>query len=247
MIGPEASRSERNVRQSQDLFASVFAAIPEAAVVTDKSRLIQFVNPQFERLFDVEASAVEGTDVFALLEAGDWPDQADTSFSTVYRNVIGREFPIEVVRSNVNDADGELVGYYYSIRDVSHRKVAEEALRTSEDQYAMLFERANDALIIFEPEDERILEVNPRACELYGFSRDEFVGRSLQTLTEDVGRGRNAIEDIISNGGIRNFESRHFRKDGEPIYLQISCSLIGFNGCRAVLTIIRDISEQKES
>lgn len=247
MPGQEASptRSDRIVLNHSELFASIFDAMPDAAVVTDLQSRVQLVNRRFQQLFAVEAPAVEGQPIHSVLDT-DFPAfSTQGSFTTIYRSTAGREFPGETVVTEVRDHDNQLAGYIYSIRDVSDSKTAAEALRTSESQYRALFERANDALIIFEPEDECILEVNPRACELYGFTRDEFIARSLQTLTEDVGRGRGAIKDIIQNGGIRNFESRHFCKDGRALQLQISCSLISFNSRDAVLTIIRDISDQK--
>ncbi|HSN99403.1 MAG TPA: PAS domain S-box protein, partial [Candidatus Nanopelagicales bacterium] len=61
--------------------------------------------------------------------------------------------------------------------------------KTSED-YRQIFESAHDAIIVFRPEDERVLNVNRRACEIYGFTREEFLQISLASISENVARGQ---------------------------------------------------------
>ena len=64
-------------------------------------------------------------------------------------------------------------------RDITERKRAEQELRDSERRYRTLFESANTAILIFEPENEIILEANQQACETYGFAKEELVGMSF--------------------------------------------------------------------
>ena len=82
-------------------------------------------------------------------------------------------------------------------RDVTGRKRMEEALRISEREYRTLFESANDAIVIFEPGTETILEANRGACQMYGFSHDELVGTSLKQLSRDPEQGEQAIAEIL--------------------------------------------------
>lgn len=129
--------------------------------------------------------------------------------------------------------------------DVSERRNAEQSLRASERQYRQLFARANVPVIIFRPEGERILEANPAACRLYGFSHEELLGRSLQELTDDVERGRREVRQILAHGGTRNFETRHFARNGTPLNLLMSCSLIEYADAPAILLFGRNITERK--
>ncbi len=144
-----------------------------------------------------------------------------------------------VIRNN------EVVGLQGVAHDITKQKQIEEELKFSELQYKTLFENANDAIIIFEPEEEIILEANHRACSTYGFSRSEFIGMSLKSLSKNVQEGEKQIEKLLENGTYEEFETEQFRKDGTVIHLLVNASIIDYKGKKAVLSINRDITERK--
>jgi len=131
--------------------------------------------------------------------------------------------------------------------DVTEKKKAEEAVKKSEQEYYNLFESANDSIIIFEPDSEIVLEVNKEACNVYGFSKDEFVGKSLKDLTENVKAGEKQIKYILTNQSVINFETRHYTKHGKLLDLLVNASAIEYSGKIAILSINRDITEQKQA
>ena len=117
----------------------------------------------------------------------------------------------EVSANGVYSSAGELIGVQGVTRDISVRHRAQEALRRSEASYRTLFEGANDAIVIFEPDSETIVDANPVACRIYGYSRNELVGMSLKALTKDVSRGEDAIRRTVESGAFHGFESVHWR------------------------------------
>lgn len=131
-------------------------------------------------------------------------------------------------------------------RDITDRKQMEKALLTSERKYRKLFESANDALIIFEPDEEIILEVNEKTCKMYGFDRSELIGMSLKRLSQDVRRGEKEIHRTLQNNQTQNFETTHFHKDGTAIHQLVNASVIEFEGQKAILSINHDITKQKQ-
>lgn len=124
------------------------------------------------------------------------------------------------------------------------RKRAEEALKSSESDYKALYNYAHDAIVIFTP-DEKIIEVNQRACEIYKMSREEFVGSSYEAFTKDVQRGKKKIQELIANGFLQNYETIHYRSDGSEIFLDTNASVIKYKGVKAIISINRDISKRK--
>jgi diguanylate cyclase (GGDEF)-like protein/PAS domain S-box-containing protein len=152
----------------------------------------------------------------------------------------GRFVPTETSSRLLDDGRVQII-----VRDITERKRAEAALRRSEEEYRNLFEGANDAIIIFDAENEAVLDVNPRACELYGIPYDLFVGRNLRTLLNDlVPAGANDEIQVVT-ADVRQFESVRYRSDGRRLYLTISGSVVEFGGRSAILSIQRDVSAEK--
>ncbi|MBW8873968.1 MAG: response regulator [Acidobacteria bacterium] len=135
------------------------------------------------------------------------------------------------------------------VRDELERLVGErtEELRKASQDYRHIFENAHDPILIFRPADEVVLNVNRRACEVYGFSREEFLGLSLVDVSEDVARGRDQVSQTMEQGVFHNFESVQVRKDGSRMFLEINASLIEYEGQTAILSINRDVTERRKA
>ncbi len=129
--------------------------------------------------------------------------------------------------------------------DITDRKEIENELKKSEQDYRGLFENAHDAILIFAGNDEIILDVNQRACDIYGFDRDEFIGKSLLDLTQNKIEGKENIKRTYKKGHFNEFETIQKTKDGRLINLEINASIIKFKGQQAILSINRDITGRK--
>jgi len=145
----------------------------------------------------------------------------------------------------VKGPDGRVLYFDGILVDISERKRMEEALSRSEQDYRRLFEHAHDAIVIFALKGETILDVNHRACELYGFSREEMIGMSLEKISKDVAQGKARIKSILKNKIFRNFETVHFRKDGNEMLLEINAALVAYKNQPAILSINRDITRRR--
>ncbi len=121
------------------------------------------------------------------------------------------------------------------------------ALERTIQTYRQMFESAHDPIIVFKPEDERVLNVNRRACEIYGFTREEFLQISLADISENVPKGQQQIRETLESGVYHNFESSQFRKDGSRMFLEINASAIEYEGQPAILSINRDVTERRRS
>ncbi|MBU4404219.1 MAG: diguanylate cyclase [Candidatus Aminicenantes bacterium] len=145
----------------------------------------------------------------------------------------------------VKGPDGRVLYYDGLLVDISERMLFEAALRQSEQDYRQLFENAHDAIVIFTRHDEIILDVNHRTCELYGFSRQEMIGMSLEKISKDVRGGKTRIKKVLKKKIFHNFETVHFRKDGSEMLLEINAALITYKKQPAILSINRDITSRK--
>jgi PAS domain S-box-containing protein len=136
----------------------------------------------------------------------------------------------------------QLIKKLYSKIDRLSR--TEAALQQSEQDYKTLFEQAHDAIIIFKPDDEIILNVNQRACDIYGIKRDEFIGSSLKSLSKNVPDGEKNIKQALEKGFLYNFQSVHYKKKGTEMLMEINASVINYKGTQSILSINRDITDR---
>jgi PAS domain-containing protein len=91
------------------------------------------------------------------------------------------------------DAGGRALRMAGIVVDVTERKNAEALLRQSEERFAKIFQASPDAIVISRLSDGRYLEVNQRWLELFGYSREELIGRSSLGLGVWVDRRISAL------------------------------------------------------
>ncbi len=155
----------------------------------------------------------------------------------------GRNFWGNVAVRKIGKKDEEL--WLLRVIDITKKKSIEGKLKESEENYREFIEKAHDAILVFEPESEKVLYANHQACSFYGFDRTEFLSLSLETITHDVTRGKELIKRIMNDIELRQFETQHYKKDGSVIYLEINASKIQYQDKPAILIINRDISKRK--
>ncbi|HRJ47424.1 MAG TPA: PAS domain S-box protein [Opitutaceae bacterium] len=123
----------------------------------------------------------------------------------------------------------------------------EAGLRESARRHREVFARASDAILIFEPAGETILEANLQALKLYGFRRRELIGRSLMDLSVHPALGRRRVAEVLRKGRVPTFETVQRRKDGTPLFLAVTAAAIDYDGRRAVLSINRDVTQTRRA
>ncbi|HOI17521.1 MAG TPA: PAS domain S-box protein [Geobacteraceae bacterium] len=149
------------------------------------------------------------------------------------------------------DASGTPLRMAGTSADINDRKIAEEALRTSEANYRAIFDAANDAIIVHDIETGEILDVNRRMCELYGYTRDEslcmkrgLTGSGEVTWSEEVS-GERMVKAV--GGETRLFEERARSKDGREFWVEVSLKRAVIGGKERLLEVVRDISARKRA
>lgn len=134
-----------------------------------------------------------------------------------------------------------------AIKDEEARKKAEEVLKESETRYRTLFNEANEAIFL-ETIDGRIIDVNPKACEMLGYSREEMLMLMVEDLIPKSLRETipSLIEKIEREGGFQQ-EAVNIRKDGTAILVEVNGAVIELGGRKRLLTFVRDLTQQKRT
>ena len=129
--------------------------------------------------------------------------------------------------------------------NIQRGKRLERVLRMTEAKFRQLFNCAGDAIYIHDLEF-RIIEVNPAACKLMGYSHDQLLGLTLDRVNapEQIPGTRERV-DLLRRQGSALYESLQLTGGGELIPVEVSATLIEYEDEPAVLSIVRDISLRK--
>ena len=146
----------------------------------------------------------------------------------------------------ITDEAGAALRYIGVALCVTARKRAEEEARRAAE-YANLFRYANDAILVIDPEGGRVLDVNEKACETYGLSREDFVGGRLSSISADSARELGLFAGHAASGEGLEYEAEHRGRGGRTVHLLVNASFINYHGRRAVLSIDRDVTERKQA
>jgi len=247
---------EQSLRRSEERFRNLVENSSDGIALIDRDNIITYTGPSTERITGFTAEECLKRRYIEFVHPAD-----RRGISLLLKAVCDQpRIPIPFrcrlshkqkgwiwIEGTANSllAEPSIEATVINYRDITEREIIADALSRSETEYRNLFEGANDAIIIFEPETEIILKTNSRACELYGFTPQEFVGKSLKSFTKDIGRGEEQIRYLLKEKSARNFETVHFHKDGSPMQMLVNSSVVEYGGSFVVMSILRDITELK--
>jgi PAS domain S-box-containing protein len=156
----------------------------------------------------------------------------------------GRVVNISLTVSAIRDNPGALTGASSIGRDVTKEKEAEVALRESAGAYKLLMEQASDAILVGYP-DQPLIEVNQRASDMLGYSREELL--RFSKVGSILPEGLSAFPlrpDQFLEGDIVYSERPVQRKDGSVIVTELSARRLDDG---RIVTIARDITGRKKT
>jgi PAS domain S-box-containing protein len=153
----------------------------------------------------------------------------------------GSIIPTEVVTTLITDANGALTEILGVTRDITERKQAEE-------HFSSAFHSSPTAITITRLKDGRVIDVNQAWCELFGYTREQAIGRSSLELgiTNEATR-QQVIERLKEKGILRNLEAVISTSNGEKREVMLSMETMNINGEASSLTTLIDITERKQA
>ena len=222
------------------------------------NRKIQWINQRMEEMVGYVSADLEGESARVLYQTEEdyeWVGQqkyaqisqfgtgsVDTQFVTKDGSVID-----VYLSSTPLDTNDLSVGVIFTALDITERKQTEEALLLSENKFSRLFKLSPDAISLTRVTDGSYIEINQGFSKISGWQEEEIIGRSsidLGLWCRDEDRDR-VVSDLETYGEINGLEVLFQRKDGRIITGLFSARLIEISGENCIISITRDITEQK--
>jgi len=252
---------EERLRQSEERYRSIIEQMADGYFETDLNGKFTFVNDAECRITSYPREELIGNDsrlfadkayykkMYRLFVDVYKTDKPITAYDVELTTKDGKRAIHEISVSLMKNKNGEIIGFRGISRDVTERKLAEEALRQSEEKYRTIIESINDAY--YETDlSGNLIFMNDILCKHRGYTREELTGKNSRMFQDDV-NFKKTVEfytEIYKTGVPSILEMECVKKDGTKGIYELSLSLIrdkdgkktGFRG------ISRDITKRKQ-
>jgi len=253
----EHRRAEAATELQTRFLQQLVDAIPIPIVAKDRQGRVQLANKAFgesaglspEQAIGQLSADLPGFD--PDLQTGMDEFVVETGQVQVYEGRMprpdGTEAHAILTNAPLRDDSGAVTGVVSAVVDMTERFVAEQALRQSEERFHTLFEHASDAIFMADLEG-RFFEANRKAAESLGYTRAELLGMTVDDISpvDDSSRMADVIARLKEHGSL-SYETRHRRRDGTLIPVELNTTIIDLSGRPAILGIARDISQRQRA
>jgi PAS domain S-box-containing protein len=261
----EISRNISERKETEAKYRGLLEAAPDAMVVVNQDGEIVLLNVQAEKQFAYHRDELIGQPVKNIIPEGfaerlradglrsvedASAQQIGTGIELTGRRKDGSDFPIEIMLSPLESAEGILVTA--AIRDISVRKAAEKHVAQMEGRYRGLLEAAPDAMVVVNQEGEIVL-LNVQAEKQFGYRRHELVGQKVKNIIPEgfaerlIADGTRTAAEAVAQQIGTGIELSGRRKDGSDFPIEIMLSPLESSEGILVTAAIRDITERKKS
>ena len=155
-----------------------------------------------------------------------------------------------VVGTHVPDfgEDGQVKGFFALITDISEQVQVEKAIRESEERFHKIFDSSNDAIFLIDAHADQIIDANPRACEMLGYSQEELLSMGMSAIHPQEMPILMAFSQVVSEKGYGwTDELTCLTKSGNYLPAEISASMVEFEDRNLLVAMVRDTTERKKA
>ncbi len=234
--------------------------VDEGICVIDEHDRILFVNSPMAKIAGIPKEQHPGIDIFSD-RIPDTLKHIKSLYLTAKQNLRDISYdsiPVAAPAGGTAWLSGKLIpfvkngrfdGMICTVSDVSEHKLAEDALRESEERFRKAFLTSPDSININRLDDGTYVDVNDGFLALTGFTREEVIGKTSVELDiwADPADRRRLVEELKKHGRVTNLEARFLRNDGTTLTGLMSATILMLKGRPHILSVTRNIEEMKRT
>ncbi|MGA9365357.1 MAG: PAS domain S-box protein [Bacteroidota bacterium] len=256
----ECKRTEEALRESEEPLGVLIENSNDGIALLNSIGTVLYEGPPLSRILGYSPEERTGKNAFDLIHANDiqrinqlyaellQKPAAGITTQLRVRHKNGSWKWLEVVASNLLTVPG-VEAVIINYRDITTRKIVDEALQSSEARFRRLFEAAKDGILILDAETGRIEDVNQFLVDLLGYPRTELLGRTLSEIgpSSNIEATKKAFGELQTREYIRFEDLPLETKDGRRIDVEFVSNVYKVNHKKVIQCNIRDITKRRRA
>ncbi|MEW5870028.1 MAG: PAS domain S-box protein [Chloroflexota bacterium] len=246
----------QRLRESEERYRLIFENSLDAILLTEPGGSIFSANPAACKMFDRTEEEIIRVGRNGIVDVTDprLPAALEERAQTgVFKGELtfirqdGSRFPGEISTNIFEDSAG-FQRTSMIIRDISERKLAEEALRESEQKFSLLFEKAPFAIALSKMPDGVLVGVNGAFERAFGYTEQEALGKTTLDLgiNPDTESRLKILSQLKETGSAHHHELALLTKSGVERFFELNIDLIAIGDQKYILNTSQDITERKQ-
>jgi PAS domain S-box-containing protein len=253
----ERKRTEEALQESEEKYRNLVERANDGIVIVQDG-LMKFSNTRLAKILGYTVDEIQNTPFLDYV----YPSERSKIKDIFYRRIKDEAVPGIYEMAGLNkdgskidiETNSGIISYNGKpavlsfIRDITERKLAEEALRESEEKHSTMVEHANDGVVIVQ--EGSFVFINEAAARIAGYSYEELLNKPFMDILapEDKKEVAKRYQARVAGKAVEpTSEFKILAKNGKPKDIELSAALIRYQGLPATMGVFRDITERKQS
>jgi len=253
----KSKEADSRIKEREALLTALFDNIESSLSLYDVNKKLVLFNGRFadnyKLLTNHEAKVGDGAHDFLSEEMKSEPAKLMDNALKGNKEVFEKDYlvngRVSRFRSSFNPVinEGKVTGVTSFTVDLTKNREAQIKIRESEEKFRMSFMTGQDAFYIGTLHEGRIIDVNQSFYDLFGYTRQELIGKTSKELTLYIYPEERAkmVEELETRGSIKDLEMTCRKKNGELMLVSLSVNVWEMNNEPVIMAVIRDITEKK--
>ncbi len=255
----ERKKAEENIT----ILKKAVESSSDIIFLTDKDGTISYINPAFTRIYGYEKDEVIGKVTPRILKSGKIPQENYDEFwetllakkgqsgELINRTRDGQEIYIEGTANSILNEQNEITGFLAVQRNITERKISEDALRNSELLFRSIWEKSHDGMRLSD-QSGNIISVNTSFCKLVGMEESELLNKPFfKPYKQSNEENELSLINYKKFFSEKNIGTNHWEHkilhNGKSVFLDVSFSLIELKDKgKLLLSVFRDDTKYKK-
>lgn len=223
---------------------SLFESIPDAIFVVDLNNRITSTNPKASEM--ISNGTLDDSKLTEIIFAENFETDLNDNVDYLEIELLNKSYKVE--RNCIRNSRKQKIGTMFMIIDITQEKIFRDALYRSEEQYRLLFQNAQEGIVVIQ--EMRFVFFNPMLIKMTDYNQSELMGMHYSQLIhpDDLSIIEKIYTKVASHEKVD--EKLHFRlvgKTGSICWVEFSSVIIQWNGKQAGLLFVNNINEQKQA